>query len=225
MSRTVIVTGGTGGLGSAVVDAFREQGDRVIVPWIVDAERERFGEREGVELIQADLFDKDAVTKVVELAAGDPAHPLEAAVNTVGGFAMGQHVATTDIDEFDRQLRLNLRPTYLMSQAAMNHMDHGAIVNISSRAALKPFAGAAGYCTAKAAIITFTQVLAEEGRKKGIRANCVLPSVIDTPQNRKDMGPDAAMVPPQEIAKVIRFLCSEESAPTSGAAIPVYGNA
>jgi NAD(P)-dependent dehydrogenase (short-subunit alcohol dehydrogenase family) len=223
MARTVIVTGGTGGLGTAVVEAFLDQGDHVVVPWVAEAERERFGERENTTLIQADLFDEQDARKVVE-AAGDELHAL---VNLVGGFAMGQPVADTPFDAFNAQLTLNLQPTYLMSRAAWTALKEtrGAIVNVSSRAALKPFATAAGYCTAKAAVITFTQVLAEEGKAHGIRANAVLPSVIETPANREQMGPDAAMVPPAHIASVIRFLCSDDAAPTSGAAIPVYGNA
>lgn len=226
MARTVIVTGGTGGLGTAIVEAFLEQGDHVVVPWIVDAEKERFGEREHTTLIKADLFDEQDARKVVGAATADATRPLKALVNGVGGFAMGQAIADTPFDVFNAQLRLNLMPTYLMSQAAFEHLKPGgAIVNVSSRAALKPFATAAGYCTAKAAIITFTQVLAEEGRPHGIRANAVLPSVIDTPANRADMGADAEMVPPAEIARVVRFLCSADAAPTSGAAIPVYGRA
>jgi NAD(P)-dependent dehydrogenase (short-subunit alcohol dehydrogenase family) len=210
------------------VDAFREAGDRVVVPWVAEAERDAFGDRDGVELVRADLFALDDARAVVEAASSDPQAPLGALVNGVGGFAMGQPVASTPVDDFDAQLRLNLRPTYLMTSAAFDVLRDnggGAIVCVSSRAALKPFAGAAGYCTAKAAVITFAQVVAEEGKKHDIRCNAILPSVIDTPANRKDMGDDAEMVPPAEIARVIRFLCSEDAAPTSGAAVPVYGRA
>ena len=96
---------------------------------------------------------------------------------------------------------------------------------VSSRAALFPFAGAAGYCASKAAVIAFTQVVAREHSGDGIRCNAVLPSMIDTPSNREAMPPSqhSSLTPPGEIADVIRFLCSDASAPTSGAAIPVYG--
>lgn len=97
----------------------------------------------------------------------------------------------------------------------------------STRAALRPFAGAAGYVSSKAAVIAFAQALAVEYREDGIRANAILPSVIDTPANRASM-PDADFarwVKPSEIAAVIAFLLSEDSAPTSGAAVPVYGRA
>ena len=224
MSDTAIVTGGTGGLGVAVVDALLARGTRVVVPWIAEHELERLPERDGLELIQADLFDEDAVRAVVERAGSD----LRWLANLVGGFAMGQPVATTPIDVFEEQLRLNLRPTYLMTSAAFPVIEAaggGAIVCVSTRAALKPFAGAAGYCVSKAAVATFAAVVAEEGKKAGVRCNAILPSVIETPANRKDMGEDAEMVPPAQIASVVSFLLSDASAPTSGASVPVYGNA
>ena len=226
MSDTAIVTGGTGGLGVAVVEALLARGTRVVVPWIAERELERLPERDGLELVEADLFDADAVAEVVERAAsgGD----LRWVANLVGGFAMGQPVATTPVDDFYDQLRLNLRPTYLMTAAAFPCIEAaggGAIVCVSSRAALRPFAGAAGYCTSKAAVAAFAAVVAEEGKKSGVRCNAIVPSVIETPANREAMGPDAEMVPPAEIASVISFLLSDASAPTSGAAVPVFGKA
>ncbi len=224
MSDTAIVTGGTGGLGVAVVEALLARGTRVVVPWVAERELERLPERDGLELVQADLFDADAARAVVDRAGPG----LRWLANLVGGFAMGQHIATTPIDAFDEQLRLNLRPTYLMTAAALPVIEAaggGAIVCVSSRAALKPFAGAAGYCTSKAAVAAFAAVAAEEGKKAGVRCNAILPSVIDTPANRKAMGEDAEMVAPAEIASVVSFLLSDASAPTSGASIPVYGRA
>jgi NAD(P)-dependent dehydrogenase (short-subunit alcohol dehydrogenase family) len=98
---------------------------------------------------------------------------------------------------------------------------------VSARPALNPFPGAAGYITAKAGVLAFIRALDAEYRDDGVRCNAILPSVIDTPANR-GAQPDAdhsTWVPPQQIAKVVRFLVSDESAPTSGAAIPVYGRA
>src|SRR5262249_17472252 len=111
MQRSAIVTGGTGGLGSAVVARLLDDGWRVVVPWIVEGELERVPEREGLELVQADLFDQGTVASVVARAAGDSGAPLRGVVNLVGGFAMGGRVHETAIDEFEQQFRLNLRPT------------------------------------------------------------------------------------------------------------------
>lgn len=230
MQSTAIVTGGTGGLGSAVVTQLLDDGWRVVVPWIVERELERIGEREGLELVRADLFDGDAVTDVVAVAARSPEAPLRGVVNLVGGFAAGGRVHDTPIDEFEKQFRLNLRPTYLVTQAALPYMVQGgagSIVCVGTRAALRPFSGAAGYISSKAAVIAFAQAVAVEYRDDGIRCNVILPSVIDTPANRASM-PNAEhgrWVKPAEIATVVAHLLTDEALPTSGAAIPVYGRA
>jgi NAD(P)-dependent dehydrogenase (short-subunit alcohol dehydrogenase family) len=211
-----------------VVSTLLAEGWRVVVPWVAERELERLPPRDGLELVQADLFDPAAVRACVEQAAGDPGAPLTAVVNLVGGFAAGQEVATTPVEDFEAQFRLNLRPAYLVVQAAWPALEaagDGSIVLVSSRSGLRPFAGAAGYCASKAAVATFAAVVGLEGRDLGIRCNAILPSVIETPANRAAAGPDAPMVPPAEIARVISFLLSEASAPMSGAAVPVYGRA
>ncbi len=226
----MIVTGGTGGLGSAVVELLVENGWRVVVPWIVERELERLPARDGLELIEADLFEQESVARVVEVAAGAGAPPLRGLVNLVGGFAAGGRIHETPLEQFEAQFRLNLRPTYLLIQATVPRMlEHGegSIVCVGSRAALQPFRGAAGYVASKAAVIAFAQSVSTEYLKDGIRCNAILPSVIDTPANRAAM-PNAdhdRWVKPAEIAGVIAHLLSPASAPTSGAAIPVYGRA
>ncbi len=225
-TQVAVVTGGTGGLGVAVVEALLARGWAVVVPWIVERELERLPPREGLELVQADLFDPASARACVE-HAGDG---LRGVVNLVGGFADGQPVADAPVEAFEDQFRLNLRATYLVTQAAFPRLvaaGGGSIVCVSTRAALRPFAGASGYCASKAAVIAFVQTVAEEGKPHGVRCNAILPSVIDTPANRAAMpeSDHSKWVSPQEIARVIRFLISEESAPVSGAAVPVYGRA
>jgi NAD(P)-dependent dehydrogenase (short-subunit alcohol dehydrogenase family) len=222
MDRSALITGGTGGLGRAVVAAFAAGGWRVVVPDVAPAELE------GAEVVAADLTDPNEAARVVEIAVAREAAPLRAVVNLVGGFAADQPVADTPVEVFEAQFTLNLRPTYLVTQAALPAQaaaGGGAIVCMSSRSALYPFGGAAGYCASKAAVLTFVQVVAREHAGDGIRCNAVLPSMIDTPANRAAMPPEqhAKLTPPGEIAAVIRFLCSDESAPTTGAAVPVYG--
>jgi NAD(P)-dependent dehydrogenase (short-subunit alcohol dehydrogenase family) len=227
---TAIVTGGTGGLGTAVVEALIEAGWRVVVPWVAEKELSRLPERDGLELVQADLFDPDAVAEVVAAATGDASNPLAAVVNLVGGFAAAGRVHETPIEEFERQFALNLRPAYLVTAAALPHLieaGSSAVVCVSTRAALRPFSGAAGYISSKAAVLGFVRALDAEYRQDGVRVNAILPSVIDTPGNRASQ-PDAdhsKWVAPSEIAAVIRFLCSEDSTPITGAEIPVYGRA
>ena len=216
--RTVLITGGTGGLGRAVVARFAADGWRVVV---ADT---RSAELEGAEVIGADLTDPDDVARVLRTAAGDAEAPLGALANLVGGYAGDQPVATTPFDAFERQFALNLRPTYLVTQAALPRLaaaGGGSIVCVSSRSAIHPFAGASGYCASKAAVIALAQVVAREAKEDGIRCNAILPMKIDTPANRAAGDPGGT--PPEEIAGVIAFLCSDASAPTTGAAIPVYG--
>ncbi|OJF09857.1 SDR family NAD(P)-dependent oxidoreductase [Couchioplanes caeruleus] len=225
--RTAVVTGGAGGLGGAVTEILRDAGWRVVAPVRAGAMARLPA---GVTGIEADLGVPEDVAAAVALAAAEPGAPLRAVVNLVGGFAMGGRVHETPVDDFEAMLRLNLRPTYLVTAAALPHLvaaGGGSVVCVSSRAAVAPFAGAAGYITAKAAVLAFANAVAVEYRKDGVRANTVLPSVIDTPLNRRQQ-PDAdhtRWVTPAEIARVIAFLAGDESAPTSGATIPVYGRA
>jgi NAD(P)-dependent dehydrogenase (short-subunit alcohol dehydrogenase family) len=228
--RTILVTGGTGALGRAVVDAFLDAGWRVAVTWVDPKELERVTEREGLVLIEADLLDQESVERAVARAAGETSAPLRAVANLVGGYAGGPRVHETPPEDFERQLALNLRPTFLVTRAAIGRLidtGGGSIVCVSTRAAVQPFSGAAGYIVSKAAVLAFVKTVATEYRDEGVRCNAILPSVIDTPANRASQ-PDAdhsRWVPPAQIAQVVRFLCSEESAPVSGAEIPVYGRA
>ncbi|MBV9714816.1 MAG: SDR family oxidoreductase [Solirubrobacterales bacterium] len=230
MQRTAIITGGTGGLGSAVVRRLLDDGWRAVVPWIAEPELERVETRDGLELVRADLFEAAAVRDVLTRATGHAGAPVRGVVNLVGGFAAGGRVGETPIEDFERQFRLNLRPTYLVTKAALPELVRnggGSLVCVGTRAAVSPFSGAAGYIASKAAVIAFAQAVAVEYRADGVRANAILPSVIDTPANRASM-PNAdheRWVKPAEIAAVIAHLLSDDSAPVSGAAIPVYGRA
>ncbi len=219
MPRTAIVTGAGGALGGAVARDLAQHGWSVIG---VDREDPKI---KGVTSVAADLTTVDGAQHVAD-AAGDD---LRAVAHTVGGFDAPGRVHEVDIERFERQFELNLRTAYLVIQAALPalRLDGGAIVCVSSRAAVQPFPGAAGYIASKAALLSLVDSLALEYRDDGVRVNAVLPSVIDTPANRKAM-PDAEFttwVSPQQIAAVIRHLVSEESGPTSGGHIPVYGRA
>jgi NAD(P)-dependent dehydrogenase (short-subunit alcohol dehydrogenase family) len=231
MDRTAIVTGGTGGLGTAVVEALLSDGWRVVVPWVVQHELARVDqERPGIELVHADLADPMQVAEVARVATARAGEPLRGVANLVGGYGGSGRVADQPIEDFEAQLRLNLRPTYLVTQAALPHLvasGGGSVVCVSSRAAERPFAGASGYIVGKAGVIAFARAVAAEYLADGVRCNAILPSVIDTPANRAK-EPDAdhdRWVKPADIAGVVRWLLSAESAPTSGAALPVYGRA
>lgn len=227
---TVLVSGGTGALGRAVLRELLESGAEVVSTWIhereLDAVRDDLGEPERLRLVEADLSSEEGVTAAVDAAAEGG---LAGLVNLVGGFAMGGRLHEAPADEFGRMVELNLMTAMRLTRAALPKLveARGAVVCVGTKAALEPFSGASGYVVSKAAVLALVRALAVEYRDDGVRANAILPSVIDTPANRESM-PDADLstwVAPEEIARVIRFLLSGESAPISGALVPVYGRA
>jgi NAD(P)-dependent dehydrogenase (short-subunit alcohol dehydrogenase family) len=177
----------------------------------------------GVTHLAADLFDPASAAEAVGSVEG-----LDAVVNLVGGYSQIGKVGDAELGDFEAMLRLNLVPAFNLAHAAMPRMAEsggGAFVGVSARAALEPFGGASGYIAAKAAVLAFVKALDAEYGDAGVRSNAVLPSVIDTPANR-EASPNAdwsKWVPPEQIARVIAFLCSDDSASTSGAAVLVYG--
>jgi NAD(P)-dependent dehydrogenase (short-subunit alcohol dehydrogenase family) len=214
--RTALVTGGAGGLGRSVVAALVADGWDVVVPIEAGSDLDA---ADNVTTVVADLTDPDDVARALR-AASDP---LKAVVNLVGGFAAGQPVETTPLEDFERLFVLNVRPTYLVTQAALPRLkrDGGAIVCVGSATALDPFPGSAGYAASKAAVIAFTQAVAKEA--DNVRANVILPTMIDTPANRAAMPADEhdKLVPPERIARTVAFLCDDASAAINGAAVPV----
>jgi NAD(P)-dependent dehydrogenase (short-subunit alcohol dehydrogenase family) len=220
--RSVLITGASGALGSAVAAAFVADGWRVVAPT-----RGKRDLGEGILTVpEAELTDLEAVSEVAAIASADPGRPLGALVNLVGGFASAGRVHETPLADFEAQFGVNLHPTYLVTQAVLPALiaaGGGGIVCVSSRAALAPFPGAAGYIASKAALIAFAQTVAVEYRADGVRCNAVVPTVIDTPANRaaQPNADHSKWTAPEAIAKVIRFLAGPDSTATTGATIPV----
>jgi NAD(P)-dependent dehydrogenase (short-subunit alcohol dehydrogenase family) len=224
----VVVTGGTGALGGAVVEAFLAADDRVVVPWIVPAEAERARAawagalRDGrATLLEADVAEEAGAARTIE-AAGE----IEVLVNAVGGFAGGTPVDETPLDAWDRMYRLNLRTAAACARAALPRMRarrRGVIVNVASQAALAPPAGLAAYAASKAGVVALTRALQEEVSRDGIRVAAVVPSTIDTPANRAAMpGADrSTWTPPASIAGVVLWLASDAASSVRGALVPV----
>lgn len=232
------MTGARGGLGTAVTRRLLADGWRVVAAVRAPAGSHAGGgpvetastENTVLTEVTADVTDEADAARLVASAAADPAAPLTAVVNLVGGYAQGGRVHETPVAEFEAQLRLNLRSAYVVTAAALPHLiaaGGGAVVCVGSRAAVRPFRGAAGYVVSKAALLALVDTLAVEYRDDGVRVNAVLPSVIDTPANRaaQPTADHSRWVPPEQIAEVIAALCSGTFAATSGAHIPVYGRA
>jgi NAD(P)-dependent dehydrogenase (short-subunit alcohol dehydrogenase family) len=231
--KVVLVAGGTGGLGHAVTLAFLEEGAKVAVTYRKQEEFEALKSAAGTNGSRldghtVDVTDEAAVRQVVEKIAGKHRR-LDAMVNTVGGYAGGTKLWELETKVFDQMLALNLRSGYALARAAVRVMlkeGRGAIVNVASKAAVDHGAGAAAYAASKSAAVALLDSLAADLKGTGVRVNTILPSIIDTPANRKAMPKaDFAKWPkPEDLARVILFLCSDDAKAIHGAAIPVYGD-
>jgi NAD(P)-dependent dehydrogenase (short-subunit alcohol dehydrogenase family) len=231
--NVVLVAGGTGGLGRAVSLAFLSEGAELIVTYRDDREFAGLKTAAAANASrlagrQVDVTNEAAVQKLVAGILAENGR-LDVLVNAVGGFVGGKTLWELDIKVFDQMLALNLRSGLLLARAAAKVMlenGKGVIVNVASKAAQDHGAGVAAYAASKAAAVAMMDSLAADLKGSGVRVNSILPSIIDTPMNRKAMpGADFAKWPkPDEIARVILFLCSDEAKVIHGAAIPVYGN-
>ncbi len=230
--RSVLVAGGTGGLGRAVTLAFLEEGAKVVVTYRSQEEFDSVKSAVGrngssLEGQRVDVTDEAAVRKLIDGILAKYGQ-LDALINTVGAYAGGISLWELETKVFEQMLALNLRSGFVLSRAALPAMlkqQRGAIVNVVSKAALDHAAGATAYAASKAAALAMTDSLAADVKGSGVRVNSILPSIIDTEANRKAMpGADFAKWPkPEEIARVILFLCSDEARVIHGAAVPVYG--
>jgi NAD(P)-dependent dehydrogenase (short-subunit alcohol dehydrogenase family) len=230
--KIVIVAGGTGGLGRAVSLAFLTQHARVTATY---RKQEEFDALKTAAGTQASSLEGSRVDVTDEAAAGGLIDSvvarhgrLDAVVNTVGGYAGGVKLWELDTKVLDQMLSLNLRSGYALARAAVRVMlkqGSGAIVNVAAKAAVDHGAGAAAYAASKAAAVALTDSLAADLKGTPIRVNSILPSIIDTEANRRAMPTaDFSKWPkPEEIARVILYLCSESAAVIHGAAVPVYG--
>lgn len=229
--RIVVVTGATGFLGSAVCKAFAESGATVVGVYLLDKELPYFKRilrtlAKGVILKRADVTKEGAMDRVAAYVVRRFGK-LDALVNTVGGYMTGS-VDKTAGKDFDDAFDLNLKSAFLACRAvipAMRKHRHGKIVSVSTRTALRGESDAFLYSASKSGINRLMEALAEELADARIQVNCVMPSVLDTPANRKWMskGQIERAVKTDEVARIIRWLCSEEADAISGAAIPVYG--
>ncbi|HLW98307.1 MAG TPA: SDR family oxidoreductase [Candidatus Acidoferrales bacterium] len=232
-TRTVVVAGGTGALGKAVSLAFLAAGTRVIATYLSQPEYDVLAnEAKAISAtnfsgVKLDVTDDTAVARLIndtETRYGG----IDALVVTIGGYAGGKRLWETDLKTFDKMINLNLRAAFVMARAVLPGMirqKQGAIVNVASKAGYGHSGGAALYSASKAGALALFDSLADEVKDYNINVNSVVPSIMDTPANRKAMPKaDFSKWPKTEdVAKVIVFLCSEEARLIQGAAVPVYG--
>jgi NAD(P)-dependent dehydrogenase (short-subunit alcohol dehydrogenase family) len=228
--QTVLVAGGTGGLGHAVSLAFLAEGAFVAVTYRGQNGFEALKAAAGangsrLEGHRVDVGDEAAVAQLVKDIVQRHGR-LDVLVNAVGGYAAGKPLWQLDTATFEQMLTLNLRSGFVLARAAVPAMleqKRGAIVNVAARAAFDHAARSAAYAASKAAAVAMLDSLAADLKGTGVRANSILPSIIDTQANREAMPKaDFASWPkPEEIARVILFLCSDDAKLIHGAAVPV----
>jgi NAD(P)-dependent dehydrogenase (short-subunit alcohol dehydrogenase family) len=227
--KTAVITGGAGALGSVVVQTFQAAGANVVVADRSPEALARVTPSVTLCPIEVDVLDDASVEQLMRSSL-ERYGRIDALVCLAGGFFGDVPVAETPTEKLREQLELNLVSAFTCVRAVLPHMlaaGGGAIVGVGSRPAVRPVPGAVAYAAAKLGVVKLMEAVAEEYREQGIRANAILPSIIDTPANRRAM-PDADFgrwVRPEQIAAVLRFLCSDDASAISGAAIPVYGRA
>ena len=231
--RVAVVAGGTGGLGRAVSLAFLEEGAKVFVTYrkeeeFVALKNSAAANLSSLEGRQVDVTDESASAEFVNgIVAQHGA--LDVLVNTIGGYAGGVKLWDMKTAILDNMLALNLRSGYVLARAvlpAMLKAGRGSVVNIAAKAAIDHAAGAAAYAASKAGAVALMDSLAADCTGTGVRVNSVLPSIIDTPANRRAMpNSDFQKWPkPEDIAQVVLFLSSDAAKTIHGAAVPVYGS-
>jgi NAD(P)-dependent dehydrogenase (short-subunit alcohol dehydrogenase family) len=216
--RTVIITGAAGNLGRAVAGAFAA--DELV---LLDVKRGDLQDTDRQRFIAVDLLDAKSVQ-----AAVDQCKRIDVLCNIAGGFRMGSAVHETSDKDWNFLMDLNARTVLNICREVVPRMlraGDGKIVNVGAFAAQKGAAQMGAYVASKSAVIRLTETMAAELREKNINVNCVLPTIIDTPENRAAM-PDAdpkRWVAPQDLAQVVFFLASDAARAIHGAAVPVTG--
>jgi len=232
--RVALITGGTGALGQAVTEAFARAGAAVALTRRAGSAGPEPGAGRASHgsmplLVTADVGNEPEVQRAVQSVV-EHFDRIDILLHLVGGYVGDLPVTQTPEATWDRMLAINLKSAFLCCKHVVPVMQRsrwGRILTVSSRAAVKVFPGIAAYAAAKAGLLAFVEVLAGEVRGEGITVNAVLPSVIDTPANRQAMptADPSRWVKPDEIARLMLFLCSEAGKEISGAAIPIYGRA
>jgi NAD(P)-dependent dehydrogenase (short-subunit alcohol dehydrogenase family) len=228
-NKVVLVTGGTGALGSAITKSFTACRANVISTYLLEKKIDQL-ELQGkskIQLIKTDVSNEEDVRKLCSIILRDYGQ-INILVNVVGGYIGGKSIAELDERDWNLMMNINLKSAFLISKHVIPTMvsaRSGKIVHISSMTGLKAAGHDSAYAASKAGLIRFVDSLAEEVKEFNVNVNCIMPSIIDTKANRAAM-PTADFgkwVNPQDLANVILFLCSDDAKVITGAAIPTYG--
>jgi len=235
-NKVALVTGATGALGRIVAKVLLENGAKVVASYRAEDKLteliEFVGElKNNLVGVQADVTKEEGVRNLVQKSIERHGR-IDISLNIVGAYAGGTNITDTEESQWDSMMNVNLKSAFLCSKAVLPHMikqNYGKVVSVSSRAAVEKRwrAKSGAYAVSKAGVLILTETMAEEVKNYDINVNCIMPSIIDTPDNRRNFpkADFSKWVDPRDIAEVILFLVSDASKPISGAAIPVYGKA
>ena len=228
-NKIVLVTGGTGALGSSITKAFLKSNATVISSYHNDKETEKTqtDTKPTVQLIKANITNEEEVEKLVSKVL-DKYDRIDILVNVVGSFIGGKTVVEFDEKEWDMMMNVNLKSAFLISKHVTRQMisyKSGKIIHVSSRNGLRSMGYDSAYSASKSGLIRLVESLAEETKESNINVNCIMPSIIDTQANRKTMPNSdfTKWVKPEDLANVVLFLGSDEAKTITGAAIPTFG--
>ncbi len=233
-NKVAVVTGGTGGLGRMVVKRLLENGAQVVISYRDEAKLAELVHSAGslgdrLVPVRSDVTEELGASRLIQKAVEKHGR-VDILFNIVGTYSGGTDVANTEEKLWDSMLNTNLKSVFLCSKAVLPYMfrqNYGRIVNVSSWLAFEKNrrVKSAAYAVSKAGVVVLTETMAAEVKNYNINVNCVVPSTIDTPSNRRDMpkADPSKWVDPKDIAEVMLFLVSDESKVVSGASVPVYG--
>lgn len=229
--KTAIITGGTGGLGKDVVKLFLEKNCNVVSTYIIDDQIDKFvylreEYKSKVIFAKADVTNENQIKKLIDKTK-EIYGKIDFLINLVGGFTK-DNIVKTELKSFDEMININLKSCFVCTKQVLPHFienNSGKIVNIAAKPALKSYSGVGAYGASKAGVVALTESAADEVKDLDININAIIPGTIDTAQNRIDMkdADFSKWVNPEELAKIILFLVSEESKAISGAVIPALG--
>jgi NAD(P)-dependent dehydrogenase (short-subunit alcohol dehydrogenase family) len=227
-NKVVLITGGTGALGSTLVKKFIDSGARTISSYFNEKEAEKLKKaNHKAELIKLDITKEEQILKVIPILV-ERFGTIDVLVNLVGGYLGGNNITEIGENDWDKMMGLNLKSAFLISKhviPVMKSRKGGNVVHISSRTGLKSEGYDSAYAASKAGLIRFVESTSQEFKENNINVNCILPTTIDTEANRRAM-PNADFkkwLLKEDLANVILFLCSADSKVINGAAIPTYG--
>ena len=229
--KVVLVTGSSGGLGTEVAQAFLKTGASVVLTYYssdsLASLQKICGTSKNTFLLRGDFTKEDDV-KILVSEAVKRFGKIDVLANVIGGYIAGKPVTEIDENDWNHMMDINLKTAFLLSKhvvAQMVKQSGGKVIHVAARSGLRGAGSDAAYVASKSGVIRLVESLSEEVKSKGINVNCIMPSTIDTPENREAMpsADHAKWVTPANIARVILFLASDDARPIHGAAIPVYG--